>query len=48
MTPTRVLLVEDEAKVTGVVVRALQTERLAVDTATDGLEGRGEKMSACS
>jgi two-component system copper resistance phosphate regulon response regulator CusR len=35
----RVLLVEDEAKVAGVVARALQTERLAVDTAADGLEG---------
>jgi len=35
----RVLLVEDEAKVAGVVLRALQAERLAVDTATDGRDG---------
>ncbi len=35
----RVLLVEDEAKVASVVARALQAERLAVDTAADGLEG---------
>ncbi len=35
----RVLLVEDESKVAGVVARALQAERLAVDTAADGLEG---------
>ncbi len=35
----RVLLVEDEAKVAGVVARALQAERLAVDTARDGREG---------
>jgi len=35
----RVLLVEDEEKVAGVVARALQAERLAVDTARDGREG---------
>jgi DNA-binding response OmpR family regulator len=35
----RVLLVEDEDKVAGVVARALQAERLAVDTARDGREG---------
>ncbi len=35
----RVLLVEDEAKVAGVVSRALQAERLAVDTAADGRDG---------
>ena len=35
----RVLLVEDEEKVAGVVARALQAERLAVDTARDGAEG---------
>ncbi len=35
----RVLVVEDEAKVAGVVVRALQAERLAVDTAVDGRDG---------
>jgi two-component system copper resistance phosphate regulon response regulator CusR len=34
-----VLLVEDEDKVAGVVARALQAERLAVDTARDGIEG---------
>jgi len=35
----RVLLVEDEEKVAGLVSRALQAERLAVDTARDGREG---------
>jgi two-component system copper resistance phosphate regulon response regulator CusR len=35
----RVLLVEDEEKVAGVIARALQAERLAVDTAGDGREG---------
>ncbi len=35
----RVLLVEDEAKVAGVVSRALEAERLAVDTAMDGRDG---------
>jgi two-component system copper resistance phosphate regulon response regulator CusR len=35
----RVLLVEDEDKVAGVVTRALQEERLAVDVARDGAEG---------
>jgi two-component system, OmpR family, copper resistance phosphate regulon response regulator CusR len=35
----RVLLVEDEEKVAQVVARALQAERLAVDTAHDGREG---------
>jgi two-component system copper resistance phosphate regulon response regulator CusR len=35
----RVLLVEDEEKVARVVARALQAERLAVDTARDGIEG---------
>jgi DNA-binding response OmpR family regulator len=35
----RVLLVEDEEKVAGLVGRALQAERLAVDTAHDGREG---------
>jgi two-component system copper resistance phosphate regulon response regulator CusR len=34
-----VLLVEDEEKVAGLVSRALQAERLAVDTARDGIEG---------
>jgi two-component system, OmpR family, copper resistance phosphate regulon response regulator CusR len=35
----RILLVEDEQKVAGVVARALQAERLAVDLARDGREG---------
>jgi two-component system, OmpR family, copper resistance phosphate regulon response regulator CusR len=35
----RVLLVEDDRKVAGVVARALHAERLAVDTAEDGREG---------
>jgi two-component system copper resistance phosphate regulon response regulator CusR len=35
----RVLLVEDEEKVAGLVTRALQAERLAVDNARDGREG---------
>jgi DNA-binding response OmpR family regulator len=35
----RVLLVEDEEKVAGLVGRALEAERLAVDTAHDGREG---------
>jgi two-component system copper resistance phosphate regulon response regulator CusR len=35
----RVLLVEDEEKVARLVGRALQAERLAVDTARDGREG---------
>jgi DNA-binding response OmpR family regulator len=37
----RVLLVEDEEKVAGVVARALEAERFAVDTARDGGEGLG-------
>ena len=35
----RVLLVEDEEKVAALVARALEAERLAVDTARDGREG---------
>jgi len=35
----RVLVVEDEEKVAALVARALQAERLAVDTARDGREG---------
>ncbi|HSB08613.1 MAG TPA: response regulator transcription factor [Blastocatellia bacterium] len=35
----RILLVEDEEKVSGFVVRGLAAERLAVDTAADGLAG---------
>ncbi len=35
----RVLLIEDEEKVTRFVARGLQAERLAVDTAKDGREG---------
>ena len=35
----RVLLVEDEEKIAGIVARALQAERLAVDTVRDGREG---------
>lgn len=35
----RALLIEDEQKVVRFVVRGLQAERLAVDTATDGREG---------
>jgi DNA-binding response OmpR family regulator len=35
----RVLLVEDEGKISGIVARALQAERLVVDTAADGREG---------
>lgn len=39
MPTMHVLLVEDENRVAGVVARALQAERLAVDTARDGKEG---------
>jgi DNA-binding response OmpR family regulator len=35
----RILLVEDEEKVAGIVKRALQSERFAVDTARDGRQG---------
>lgn len=35
----RALLIEDEPKVSNFVVRGLQAERMAVDTATDGREG---------
>jgi DNA-binding response OmpR family regulator len=35
----RILLVEDESKISGIVVRALQAEHLAVDAVGDGHEG---------
>jgi len=41
----RVLLIEDEERVAGFVARALQAERLAVDTARDGREGLELAMS---
>jgi DNA-binding response OmpR family regulator len=41
----RILLIEDDEKVSNAVARGLEAERLAVDTASDGLEGL---ESACA
>jgi DNA-binding response OmpR family regulator len=41
----RILLIEDDEKVSSAVVRGLEAERLAVDTASDGLEGLATAQS---
>lgn len=45
MLDMRVLVVEDDERVAGVVRRALEAERMAVDTARDGREGLGAAIS---
>jgi two-component system copper resistance phosphate regulon response regulator CusR len=45
MDHMRVLVVEDDDKVAGVVRRALEAERMAVDTARDGRQGLGAATS---